>query len=106
LNYVYRKSPKVSTVRVGEEAVLMSASRQPLEPGRCYRLNDVGAFVWERIDGRRTVSEIANAVCREFSVELLQIRSDLDRFFYQLVEIGAVSVQQPNDGPVNRPAVH
>lgn len=96
----------MSALKVGEEAVLVPASRQPIDPARCYRLNDVGAFVWERIDGRRTVSEIASSVCREFSVEALDVRADVDRFLHQLAEIGAVSIYQPDGSFEGESSIH
>lgn len=34
-----------------------------------YRLNETGAFIWERIDGRRTIGDITSEMAEEFDVK-------------------------------------
>lgn len=59
---------------------------------RLYLLNDVGAFVWDRIDGERTVAELANDICGSFAVDLPQAEVDLLAFLQQLKKIGAIKL--------------
>jgi hypothetical protein len=59
-----RRNPKVVfQAHAGESGgVLLS-----LESGEYHGVNDVGWFIWDLIDGERTVSEIAAVVRREFA---------------------------------------
>jgi Coenzyme PQQ synthesis protein D (PqqD) len=59
-----RKNPKVVFQAHAGEAggVLLS-----LESAQYHGVNDVGWFIWELVDGERTVTEIAEAVRREFA---------------------------------------
>lgn len=105
MDCVYCRSARMSALKVGDEAILVPISPPSADLNQCYRLNEVAAFVWERIDGRRSVSELASAVCREFAAEFPQVRSDLDCFLRQLEAIGAVSVRV-HDRRRQRSSIH
>ncbi len=77
---------------VGEDAILIPSQRGSTELGCLYRLNPVGAFLWDRIDGERTVTELAGAVCREFAASLTDVENDVLTFLAQLELIGAAQM--------------
>jgi hypothetical protein len=49
------------------------------------------AFIWARIDGHTSVSEIRDAVVAEFDVGREQAEADLVDFLQQLEQIGALT---------------
>jgi hypothetical protein len=55
-----------------------------------YTLNDVGATIWNLIDGTRTADDIALAVVEAFEVEPEQARRDVEEFLAQLTEAGMI----------------
>lgn len=57
-----------------------------------YSLNEVGAFLWERIDGSQSLGTLAGAVHGEFDVSLDQAESDVSEFLDQMEKIGAIGV--------------
>ena len=53
-----------------------------------YNLNPVGAFIWERCDGRHNLPQIAAAVAEEYEVTPEEAEKDCQAFISSLVEQG------------------
>ena len=60
------------------------------EASSIYTLNEVGSFVWSRIDGRRTVAAIVAEVVAGFDVPEEAARADVEQFLADLLEVGVV----------------
>ena len=56
-----------------------------------YPLNDVGARIWELLDGKRTVSDIASVICGEFEGDGKAIQDDVMDFIENLSKAGLVN---------------
>lgn len=61
----------------------------PVRSGVCdlehiYVLNEVGSRIWELVDDRIPVSQIANAICSEYEVPLEQAACDIDELLRSL----------------------
>ncbi|GAB4432333.1 MAG: hypothetical protein Kow0031_13740 [Anaerolineae bacterium] len=69
---VLQRSPNAAHQTVGEEAILIN-----LNTGAYYTLNDTGTMFWELIDGRRTISDCAAEIAREYGVETAMVAEDL-----------------------------
>lgn len=79
---VPRRRPGVEIERVGEQAVMLDAA------GSVARgLNESAARVWELVDGRRTVTQIAAELHPDARVE------DVSRFLEALLERGLIEVR-------------
>jgi hypothetical protein len=59
-----------------------------IEPG--FALNETAAAVFTRIDGKRTVGDIAREIAEEFSVDLPTCQSDVHELVGEFVERGFV----------------
>ncbi|HXH05837.1 MAG TPA: PqqD family protein [Vicinamibacterales bacterium] len=87
-------------VRVGEErfvtrsiageTLLVPVSGRVADLEALYVLNEVGAFVWARLDGRHTVREIAAAVVEAYDVSLEQAERDVGELVAALESAGLV----------------
>ncbi len=75
---------------VADEAILVPIASTVGDLDSIFSLNPVGAFIWERIDGRNSLSAICGMLVAEFEVTPRQARDDLDRFIEELRAIGAV----------------
>ena len=64
-NFVYRK--------IESETILVPIRDNVGDMSCIYNLNKVGAFVWERLDGNRTLSEVIDLIIAEFVDELQEI---------------------------------
>ena len=49
-------------------------------------LNEIGAFIWRKIEAGLEESEIANALIEEYNVSLEQAKEDVSKFINKLVE--------------------
>ena len=58
--------------------------------GSIYILNPLGAFIWQQLDGEKSLQEIAVIITGEFDVSAKQAESDLNYFVDELKDIGAV----------------
>lgn len=56
-----------------------------------YPLNDVGTRIWELLDGKRTVSDIASIICGEFEGDGKAVQDDVMDFIEDLSKAGLVN---------------
>jgi hypothetical protein len=89
---VYKKSPTMVFRKIADEYVLVPIRREAADLEKIYTLNDVGAFVWEQIDGERTVQQIVDLVAEEYAVAAEQAERDVIEYMGLLSGIGAVMV--------------
>ena len=81
-NFVYRK--------IESETILVPIRDNVGDMSCIYNLNKVGAFVWERLDGDTTLSEIIDLIIEEFDVTAQEVESDVHEFVGELQEIDAI----------------
>ena len=53
-----------------------------------YTLNDTGRAIWEKLDGRRTLKEVAVLLADEFSSPLTELERDVVGFVGELARRG------------------
>jgi coenzyme PQQ biosynthesis protein PqqD len=70
------------------EAVLVHPGK-----GEVKVLNELGAEVWKRLDGSRTVDEIVDELIQVYAVGRDQLETDVVRFLDSLHERGLVGLQ-------------
>lgn len=56
--------------------------------GMMHQLNLIGGIIWQQCDGQKTLADIAAELAKEFSVEQMEIESDVAEFIADLVERG------------------
>ncbi len=71
---------------IDEEAVLID-----IDKGEVFQLNDVGALIWQTMDGNITVNGLINEVCARFDVDRDKASLDVFEFIDELCRRGAVS---------------
>lgn len=81
-NFVYRK--------IENETILVPIKDNVGDMGCIYNLNEVSAFVWESLDGEKTLDNIINMVTEEFDVSIHDAEIDLREFINDLKDIDAV----------------
>ena len=81
-NFVYRKIEK--------ETLLVPIKDNVGDMGCIYNLNEVGAFIWEHLDGRKSLETIKENILDEFDTSPDIAVEDLNDFLTQLKEIEAV----------------
>jgi hypothetical protein len=100
----YEHDPAVVTRRVAGEVILVPV-RPAREEAALYTLDEVAAFLWERLDGLRTGHELVAALQSEYEVDESRAASDVRVFLEQLLSIEAIrpaadaqATRQPVEG--------
>ena len=86
LKSVPSHSPKVVTRKTGNEYVLVPVSDNIANMNNVFTLNGTGAFIWDQIDGVKSVEEIIDALVSEYDIERTTASSDVLSFIDKMCE--------------------
>lgn len=87
---VYSKSPRFVSREVAGEHIFIPIQRKASEVDSLFTTNPAGSYIWNLIDGIRTVGVIRNALVAEFNVESDEAGRDLVEFLGQMVSAVAI----------------
>ncbi len=90
LDTVFARSESVVSRKIVDELILVPLRKTAAEMETLYTLNEVGARVYELIDGERRVKEIVESIVSEFDVERGDAETDVRVFIEQLLEIEGI----------------
>jgi hypothetical protein len=80
LESILSHSPSVVTRKTGNEYVLVPVTNNIADMDSVYTLNETGAFIWEQINGNRTIEEIICLVIEEYEIEREAAEKDVLEF--------------------------
>lgn len=83
-NRVYKKSENIVFRKIADEYILVPIKNNVGDLQNIYTLNEVGARIWELIDGKKALEQILNELLNEYEVEKGVIEKDLDTYIKQL----------------------
>ncbi len=86
----YRKKGEFVARSIAGETILVPIRGQVGDLEAIYRLNDVAACIWNEIDGRQSINDIAESLCREFEVSVDKAREDVRVLLSDLEKAGIV----------------
>jgi hypothetical protein len=84
LNSIPSHSPSVVTRKTGNEYVLVPITNNIADMNSIYTLNETGAFIWEHIDGERSINGIINELMSEFEIDADTAKKDVMLFLEDL----------------------
>jgi hypothetical protein len=87
LNRCINKKKDIITRVVDRELLLMSP-----DSGLLFRVNELGAFVWEQLERYHIVNELIDSISSAYQVERNEIIDDLIDFLGQLKEKNLISI--------------
>ena len=96
LERCYRRNESFVFRRIEDETILVPIKDNVGDMGSIYNLNDVGAFVWEQIDGVKSLQDIKNSLLEEYEVSSREAEGDLLEYVAQLKEIDALKLIRIN----------
>ena len=82
---VFRKHEKIVTREIAGETILVPIRAKLVDMQKVFCLDPVAAFVWEHLDGKRTLAEVRDAVLDTFEVERERAEPDIQEFIGELV---------------------
>jgi len=86
LNTVLSRSPDAASRTYDGQATIVLPSRAEVKV-----LNEFGSRVWDSIDGRRTLSQILDALLDDYDIPRAQVERDMLDFVGELRAQGMVS---------------
>jgi hypothetical protein len=90
LDSVYTRNDRVVSRKIVDELILIPIRNSVVEMEAMYTMNEVGARVYELIDGKRPVREIVETIVTEFEVAFETAEADVREFISQLLLIESV----------------
>ena len=94
LNVVYVPSDKIVARAIEGEVVIV-----PLVAGigdaddELYTLNETGQAIWQKLDGQRTLNDVAASLVSEYNTPLADIESDVLGFASELTRRGILTAR-------------
>ena len=86
----YKRSKNFVFRKIDNETILVPIKDNVGDMGFIFNLNEVGAFVWEHLDGKNRLLDIKNMISEEFEVSSQEAEKDLCEFVGELKEIDAI----------------
>ncbi|MBW2029122.1 MAG: PqqD family protein [Deltaproteobacteria bacterium] len=86
-----QKNPMFVTRMVEGEGYLVPLSPRGEDIRKVYRLNPVGWFLWQSIDGEQDLEAICSEISRHYDVDSEVALSDARKYIEELLRIGALS---------------
>jgi hypothetical protein len=80
LKTILSHSKSIVTTRTGNEYVLVPIANNIADMNSMYTLNETGAFIWERINGEKSVEDIINEMMNEYEVDYKTASNDVFSF--------------------------
>ena len=80
LKSVPSHSHSIVTRKTGNEYVLVPVTNNIADMNSVYTLNESGAFIWELIDGKKSIEDLIDAVTEEYDTDEATATSDVLSF--------------------------
>jgi hypothetical protein len=84
----YEKDPNVVSRGIAGEQILVPVRKKAADMAAVYVLNEVGARIWELVDGQRSLADIRTVLLQEYVAQPERIESDVVEIVVQLEELG------------------
>ena len=88
MNIVYRQADDIVSRAVAGETLLVPIRGRLADLQRLFALNPVAEFIWQQLDGERTLAHIRDAVVDRFDVPSDTAEADLTAFVGELTTAG------------------
>ncbi len=92
LKQIPSHSASVVTRKTGDEYVLVPVTGDIASMDSIYTLNGTGAFIWEQIDGKRSLEEIISLLTEEFDTDRETAENDVIVFVEEMIRLNVVKM--------------
>lgn len=87
---IYKKNEDFVYRVIAGETLLVPIRKAIKELQSIYSLNETACYIWENVDGKRSLAEIAQGMKLEFQLDDCDALEDIKEFIGKLKEIGAI----------------
>jgi hypothetical protein len=89
---VFRHADNIVTRKVMDETLLVPISGQLASMDNLYTLNETGAFIWQALDGSRSLAEISVMLEEQYDAPAEVIKADMLEIADGLVKAGLIAL--------------
>jgi len=93
-NKVFIRNSDVVSRKIAGELFLVPVKGRMADMENIFTLTAVAEYIWERLDGRKSLDEILNNVVDRFDVEHEQAESDIREFIVELMGAGLITEER------------
>lgn len=86
----YERNPDYVFRKIVDELVLVPIRQDVADMDCIYTMNPVGAFIWEKLDGRITLAELQAAIVSEYDADPAAVAADVVEFLQELESAAAI----------------
>ncbi len=90
LNSVFRKKGEIVTRRIAGETLLVPIRSRVADMQKLFTLNTTAEYIWQQLDGTRSLEEILHGLTADFEVEKDEAEADMREFILELEEAGII----------------
>jgi len=87
---LFKRNPDFIFRKVVEETILVPVHMDVAQMDCIYTLNEMGAFIWEKLESPLSFYELQNVILEEYDVSVEEANSDLQGFLVEMLGLGAV----------------
>ena len=91
LSTVIKKNPRIVARRSGDEYILVPITDNVANMEAVYTMNETAAFIWDNIDGKKSLEELAAAVSGEYDTDIATALNDVVELIVDLEKHNIVS---------------
>jgi len=82
----FRRKEEIVGRRIADESFLIPVCGKPVDMNNIFVLNPLADFIWQLLDGERTLEVIISEIVQEFDVTAVQAGADASDFVGQLLQ--------------------
>ncbi len=90
MNTTFRKKENIVTRLIAGETLLVPIYGELANMEKIFTLDPVATFIWEHLDGNKSLKEIRDGVLNAFDVKKEQADMDISEFIDELVKADLV----------------
>jgi methyltransferase-like protein len=77
---ILTRSSSIVSRKTDNEYVLVPVTNNIADMNSVFTLNETGSYIWEKIDGTRTVKDIVNELITEYDIDRETAEKDVNGF--------------------------
>jgi len=75
---------------IAGETILIPVGKTVYETNGMFALNELGTFIWDRLEQTENQEELVRAVMEEYEVDEETVRQDVEEFLGKLSALGVI----------------
>jgi len=92
MNSILKKSENAVFRKIGDEYILVPIAASVADVESIFNLNETGAAIWSKIDGKKNLREIIREIQEEYEAEGQQLEMDVVEFVNEMMGAKLIEV--------------